>query len=364
MRRIVRSLDIRRPTSGRIQHQLPVCQGFIGRTSGRYAIRVRALDRPHSRSLWSRCPYDVGRRISVSRTTSPHWRNRARRDRPPGAAPPVVPEVHGRARRCRRPLLVAGRLFFRPAVHQRHRWREGRQGRHAHRGHRLRERRKLGPDPDRVRLLHGRQPPHLRGSARHRPDLAGALRGPGHRGPLRPHRHLVEVHTAGRGHLPRRQTRHRRRRGLRLRPDSRPEHPDPRQGILRELAEGGPRGRRLDGRADPQVPLPRRPFTADPGEGHATARLLPAGRLGRRDQGEGGRLRALPADRPPPQVEHHLRGLRRLQRPAPARLQADELADDRGRGPARREDLGRQQPARRSPTTSRTPTSSSSRRAA
>ncbi len=48
---------------------------------------------------------------------------------------------------------------------------------------------------------------------------------------------------------------------------------------------------------------------------------------------------AVPADRAPPEVEHHLRSVRRLQRAPQARVPHDELADDRGRPVPRREDL-------------------------
>ena len=155
----------------------------------------------HHPSYGHAAPYDVGRRISSPFRTPPRWRNRARRDprRIDRPAPPVVPEVHRRTGCRRRSFLLAVGLFVGPGVHQRHRGRHRRREQHAHGRDRIRQRPELGPDHDRVRLLHGRQQPHLRGPGRHRPDHPRAV--PGARPPpSRPtSAHLVEVHPAGRG---------------------------------------------------------------------------------------------------------------------------------------------------------------------
>ena len=154
--------------------------------------------------------------------------------------PPRLPALQ-RGRRGRRRHL---RRLQRPGVDQFVR-RRREQG-PAHRRHRLRQRQSWDPTQTASAFSHGRQQPHLRGPGRHRPDHPRAVPGAGHRAAGRTSADTSWKFTLRAGRqVARRAAGHRRRRGL---------HPstgilDPSAetldaGLLRQLAEGGPQGRR------------------------------------------------------------------------------------------------------------------------
>lgn len=238
---------------------------------------------------------------------------------------------------------AAGRLLGRSGLDLGHR--RGRRRGLRHRRHRVRQRPELGPHADRVRVLRGRQPPHLRGAAGHRPHHPRALPRAGDRTARRHRRGHLVVHPALRRDVARRQAGHRRRRGVHLRPDTRHQDPDPRSRVLRRLAEGGQEDRGQHRRPGARLSLPGRAVPAHPGEDPAQAhprqvRCLEGPR--HRPARGGRRLGTVQDDGQPAAVEHLLRGVRGLQRPAQGQLQEDELAVHRGRRPPGREDLRRE----------------------
>ena len=146
-----------------------------------------------------------------------------------------------------------------------------------------------------------------RSPASRTPALATAL-------PHGPERHVLEVHAARRRQVARRQARHRRRRGVHLRPDPRPEGTDAAKGFfagwLKEV-------RKIDDQNVELVlkfPFPDGRFTAHPREDHAEARLPEPGAWDACHRRQGVGSGPYKPDRAPPKSQHHLRGVRRLQR--------------------------------------------------